>query len=79
MFTYESSDAASTDGGFEVTLQLLLNGASGVEALRQKNDGIHKEEGGNAVDDVLKDLDPGQRQTNRNCESFSSNCAAETE
>lgn len=68
MFTYESSDAASADGGLEVTLQLLLDGASGVEALSQKNDGVYEEEGGDAVDDVLEDLDPGHRQTNRNCE-----------
>lgn len=61
MFTYESGDAASAHGGLEVTLQLLLDGAGGVEALSQKNDGVYKEEGGDAVDDVLKDLDPGQQ------------------
>lgn len=74
--TYESSDAASTDAGLEVALQLLLDGASGVEALSQKNDGVYKEEGGDAVDDVLKDLDPGHRQTYLRV--FSQLCVAKT-
>lgn len=56
--TYEGGDAASTDGGLEVALQLLLDGAGGVEALSQQDDGVDEEEGGDAVDDVLKDLDP---------------------
>lgn len=56
--TYKGSDAASTDGGLEVTLQLLLDGAGGVKALGQKDDGVDEEEGGDAVDYVLKDLDP---------------------
>lgn len=58
--TYKGSDAASTDGGLEVTLQLLLDGAGGVKALGQKDDGVDEEEGGDAVDYVLKDLDPEQ-------------------
>lgn len=58
MFTYESSDAASAHGGLEVALQLLLDGAGGVKALSQEDDGVDEEEGGDAVDDVLKDLDP---------------------
>lgn len=77
LVTYESGDAAPADGGLEVTLQLLLDGAGGVEALGQKNDGVYKEEGGDAVDDVLKDLDPGHGQTNGNSE-FPSSCGAET-
>lgn len=56
--TYEGGDAASANGGLEVTLQLLLDGAGGVEALSQQDDSVDKEEGGDAVDDVLKDLDP---------------------
>lgn len=62
--TYESGDAASADGGLEVALQLLLDGAGGVEALSQEDDGVDEEEGGDAVDDVLEDLDPAHRQTN---------------
>lgn len=58
VLTYKSSDAASADGGLKVALQLLLDCTGGVKALGQKNDGIDKEEGGNAVDDVLKDLNP---------------------
>jgi len=55
--TYEGGDAAATDGGLEVALQLLLDGAGGVKALGQQDDGVDEEEGGDAVDDVLKDLD----------------------
>ncbi len=62
VFTYEGGDAASTDGGLEVALQLLLDGAGGVEALSQQDDGIDEEEGGDAVDDVLKDLDPEHKR-----------------
>lgn len=58
VWTYEGSDTASTDGGLEVTLQLLLDGAGGVKALSQQDDGVDEEEGSNPVDDVLKDLDP---------------------
>lgn len=52
----EGGDAASTDGGLEVTLQLLLDGAGGVKALSQQDDCVDKEEGANAIDDVLKNL-----------------------
>lgn len=58
MLTYEGGDAASADGGLEVALQLLLDGAGGVESLSEQDDGVDKKEGGNAVDDVLEDLDP---------------------
>lgn len=64
-FTYKSSDAASADGGLEVALQLLLDGAGGVEALGQEEDGVDEEEGRDAVDDVLKDLDPGRGKRER--------------
>lgn len=60
--TYEGGDAAAAHGGLEVALQLLLDGAGGVEALGQQDDGVDEEEGGDAVDDVLKDLDPGQQK-----------------
>lgn len=62
MLTYESGDAASAHGGLEVALQLLLDGAGGVKALSQEDDGVDKEEGGDAVDDVLKDLDTKHTQ-----------------
>lgn len=62
VFTYKGGDAASTDGGLEVTLQLLLDGAGGVKALSQQDDGVDKEEGANAIDDVLKNLNPEQKQ-----------------
>lgn len=56
-WTHESGDAASAHGGLEVALQLLLDGAGGVKALSQKDDGVDEEKGGDAVDDVLEDLD----------------------
>lgn len=54
--TYQSADAASTDGGLELAVK-LLDGAGGVEALSQQDDPVQEEEGGNAVDDVLHQLD----------------------
>lgn len=63
VLTYEGSDATSADGGLEVTLQLLLDGAGGVKALSQQDDGVDKEERRDAVDDVLKDLDPEHTHT----------------
>lgn len=56
-WTYKSGDAASAHSGLEVALQLLLDGAGGVKALGQKDDGVDEEKGGDAVDDVLEDLD----------------------
>ena len=65
-FSYEAGDAASADGGLEVALQFLLDGAGGVEALSQEHDGVHEEEGRHPVDDVLKDLDPGKHRVTYN-------------
>ena len=59
LLAYKGSDAASADGHLEVALQLPLDGARGVKALTQKDDGVDGDEGGNAIDDVQKDLDPG--------------------
>jgi hypothetical protein len=42
--SYKGGDAASAGSGLEVALQLLLDGAGGVEALSQQHDGVHKEE-----------------------------------
>lgn len=64
--TYEGGDAASTDGGLEVALQLLLDGAGGVKALSQQDDGVDEEEGSDAIDDVLKDLDSAHTQEKHN-------------
>lgn len=38
----------------------LLHGAGGVEALSQQDDAVQEEEGGDAVDDVLHQLDSGK-------------------
>lgn len=67
VLTYKGGDAASTDGGLKVALQLLLDGASGVKTLSQQDDGVDKEEGGNTVDDVLKDLNPGKKDKDKQC------------
>lgn len=61
VLTYEGGDAASTGGGLEVALQLLLDCTGGVKSFGQQDDGVDEEEGGDAVDDVLKDLDPGDK------------------
>lgn len=67
MLTYESGDAASAHGGLEVALQLLLDGAGGVKALSQEDDGVDEEEGGDAVNDVLKDLDTKYTEESTKC------------
>lgn len=64
--SHRSCDAAATHGGLELALQLLLDGAGGVEALSQQDDPINKEEGGDAIDDVLHGLDPAQTDTVKN-------------
>lgn len=56
VWTYHSADAASTDGGLELAVK-LLDGAGRVEALSQQDDPVQEEEGGDAVDDVLHQLD----------------------
>lgn len=68
VLTYKGGDAASADGGLEVALQLFLDGARGVKALSQQEDGVDKEEGGDTVDDVLKDLNPEQ-QEHKQCQT----------
>ena len=55
VLTYHSTDAASTDGGLELAVQ-LLDCAGRVEALGQQNDPIQEEERRNAVDDILHQL-----------------------
>lgn len=67
LLTYKGGDATSADGGLEVALQLLLDGAGGVKALGEQDDGVDEEEGRDAVDDVLKDLNP--RETHGEAES----------
>lgn len=62
VLTYKGSDATSADSRLKVTLQLLLDGAGGVKALPQQEDGVDQEERGDAVNDILKDLDPGHRR-----------------
>ncbi len=38
----------------------LFDGAGGVKALGEQNDAVQKEEGGDAVDDVLHELDSAE-------------------
>lgn len=55
MLTYHSADAASTDGGLELAVQ-LLDSASCVKALSKQNDSIQEEKRSNAIDDILHQL-----------------------
>ena len=54
--THHPTDTASTDSGLELAVE-LLDGAGGVEALRQQDDPVQEEERGDAIDDVLHELD----------------------
>lgn len=52
---YHSADAASTDGGLELAVQ-LFDCTGCVKALSQQNDPIQEEKRSNAVDDILHQL-----------------------
>lgn len=54
-YTYHSTDAASTDGGLELAVQ-LLDCAGCVEALSQQNDPVQEEKRSDAIDDILHQL-----------------------
>lgn len=64
MSTYHPTDAAAADGGLEFAVQ-LLDGAGGIKALSQEDDPVQEEEGSDAVDDVLHQLDPVKEQRHR--------------
>lgn len=52
---YHSTDAAPTDGGLELAVE-LLDCTGRVEALSQQNDPIQEEKRSNAIDDILHQL-----------------------
>lgn len=52
---YHSTDAAAADGGLKLAVE-LFHCAGGVKSLGQQNDPVQKEEGSDAVDDVLHEL-----------------------
>lgn len=55
-FPYHPADAASADGGLELAVE-LFDGAGGVKSLGEQNDAVQEEEGGDAIYDVLHELD----------------------
>lgn len=55
--TYPSTNATSAGGDLEVAIQ-IFDGATGEESLHHQQDTIHKEGRGDAVDDVLDDVNP---------------------
>lgn len=63
-FPYESSQAASAGGDLELSVE-IPDGAGGEEALHQQQHSEHEEAGGEAVDDVLQDVDAEERATRR--------------
>lgn len=61
MGTHHPADAAATGGCLKLAVQ-LLDCAGGVEALCQQDDPVQEEEGRDAVDDVLHQLDSVKRK-----------------
>lgn len=61
---YHSTDAASTDGGLELIVK-LLDGTGGIKSLGEQNDAVQEEEGGDAVYDVLHELDSGEEKSSQ--------------
>ena len=57
MSAHPGTDAASTGGDLEVSVQ-VLDGPTGEEALHHQQDAVHEEGRGDAVDDVLDDVNP---------------------
>lgn len=53
--THQATDAAPTDSGLELAVQ-LLDRAGGVKALSEQYNPIQEEEGGDAIDDILHQL-----------------------
>lgn len=58
---YHSTDAAAADGGLEFAVQ-LLDSAGGVKTLSQEDDPVQEEEGSDAVDNILHQLDSVKEQ-----------------
>lgn len=56
--SHHGTDAAATHGGLELAVHLFYC-AGRVKALSQQDDTIQEEERGNAVDDVLQNLNTG--------------------
>lgn len=58
---YHSTDAAATDGGLKLAVE-FFHRAGGVKSFGQQNDPVQKEEGSDAVDDVLHELNSEQTE-----------------
>lgn len=53
--SHPCTDAASTGGDFEVSIQ-VLDGPTGEEAFDHQKNAIHKERWGNAIDHILDNV-----------------------
>lgn len=63
--SHHCTDAAATHSGLELAVH-LLDCAGCVKALSQQDDAVQEEERGNAIDDVLQNLNTGKKIQNRN-------------
>ena len=63
---YRCAEALAADGGLVVP-EDLPDGASGVEAFSQQQGSIEEEEGGRAIDDVLKSVDAAGERSGQGC------------
>lgn len=59
--TYPGADASAAGGDLEVPVE-VSDGAGGEEALHHEQDAVDEEGRRQAVDDVLEDVDPGERR-----------------
>lgn len=63
-YSHPGTDATATCGYLEVSIQ-VFDGSTGEEALHHQQDAINEEGRSNAIDHVLDDVDPAERQMSR--------------
>lgn len=64
--SYRCAEAPAADGGLVVP-EDLPDGTGGVEAFGQQQGSIEEEEGGCAIDDVLKSVDAARERSRQAC------------
>lgn len=65
---YPGADAAAAGGDLEVSIE-IPDGTSGEEALDHQQDAVNEEGGSHAVDHILEDVDPGNKDRDRDLTS----------